>query len=242
MSELTPQTIDKILSLGSTEQFNYFDLDYTSKPIHMVKPPVIASVQVITLNALIDLYKSNFEKIKDEKVVFHITSETSVEAFSNVSDDYKRRDNYLTASVKDLPAFRFGSWLSQEDFIIALQANFVESGDRDYILKTASDVATDDKQQMTDNGVSQTVTAKNGVLVKEVAVKPRVKLSPYRTFREILQPESEFVFRIHRGPGGVPQFGLFEADGGAWKLTAMEYIKAYLAEELDEDSDVSVIY
>jgi hypothetical protein len=58
-----------------------------------------------------------------------------------------------------------------------------------------------------------------------------VVLAPYRTFVEVTQPESDFVFRMQNGP----RCALFEADGGAWKLTAMRHIKEYLQAALEKE-------
>jgi hypothetical protein len=81
-----------------------------------------------------------------------------------------------------------------------------------------------------DDGVSQRTTVKQGVALKEtVTVKGRVTLRPYRTFREIEQPASTFVFRLQSHEGAVPACGLFEADGGTWKLDAVLAIKTWLA-------------
>ena len=73
-------------------------------------------------------------------------------------------------------------------------------------------------------------------LVSQVAVPNPVLLTPYRTFRDIVQPASLFVVRVKAGPsGGLPQVGLFEADGGAWKLTATDRLKVWLTEALPTD-------
>ena len=64
-----------------------------------------------------------------------------------------------------------------------------------------------------------------------------VRLRPYRTFAEIEQPESEYVFRI-MDDGQGPSFKLVEADGGLWKSAAMMKIKEYFNLALtDEMSD-----
>jgi len=55
-----------------------------------------------------------------------------------------------------------------------------------------------------------------------------VKLKPYRTFNEVEQPESEFLLRLSDGA----QVALYEADGGAWKLTARRNIADYLRKQL----------
>ena len=69
-----------------------------------------------------------------------------------------------------------------------------------------------------------------------------VTLCPYRTFLEVEQPESQFVFRI-KDEGGV-QFKLVEAEGGMWKNEAMHLIKNYFLSELKEilaDGRITVI-
>jgi len=65
--------------------------------------------------------------------------------------------------------------------------------------------------------------------IPNIKVPNPVVLAPFRTFREIAQPESKFVFRMQQGP----RCALFEADGGAWRLEAMKRSKAYLEEELE---------
>lgn len=76
--------------------------------------------------------------------------------------------------------------------------------------------------------------------VENVVIPPRVKLAPYRTFIEIEQPESEFVFRARKADD-LPHFALFEADGGAWRIESMKRIKAYLENKLKDMENVVVL-
>lgn len=242
MADLTAEFVDKILSLSDIEELEYHDLAYTSKPIHIVNPPKIASITVTTLSALSDLYESNFEDINDSKTVFHVTSEVSVDAFSNTSNKYAQRKTYVQAAYKANGAFQFGQWLDQENFIIGLQTFIKDEGDRQYLLDLTSKISTNENLEILDNGTSQEVTAKAGTtLSKNVTLKPRVTLAPFRTFREIAQPQSEFVFRVRKGARGLPELALFEADGGAWKITTMSSIAAYLTNAIANDA-ATVIY
>lgn len=59
-----------------------------------------------------------------------------------------------------------------------------------------------------------------------------VSLIPYRTFLEVPQPASDFVFRISEGRGGAPAFKLVAADGGLWKSQAVDNVKNYLVKAL----------
>jgi hypothetical protein len=194
------------------------------------------------LSALAKLYETDFETITANQTVFHVTSETGVEAYANASNNYAQRTVFAKASFATVESFKFNNWLDQETFIIGLQAHVKDQDDRGYLLDLASKIAINDQLEVVDNGVSQDVTAKSGsTLARIITPKPRVTLAPFRTFREIEQPASEFVFRVRKGARGTPELALFEADGGAWKLTAMASIAEYLQNAI-ANSKATIIY
>ena len=64
-------------------------------------------------------------------------------------------------------------------------------------------------------------------------------LAPRRTFPEVDQPESPFVLLVKQSREGMmPEIALFEADGGLWKLTAIQNIKDYLKAVLEVEVPV----
>jgi len=86
--------------------------------------------------------------------------------------------------------------------------------------------------ETSDDGITQQVVAKQGaMLASDVKISPIIKLAPFRTFIEVVQPESEFLFRISDGNS----FALYEADGGAWKMKAKQYIRAFFENALVEE-------
>ena len=93
-----------------------------------------------------------------------------------------------------------------------------------------------------DDGVRQKTTIKSGIATREDVVVPNpAKLIPYRTFQEIEQPESAFVFRIRDNRNDAPEFKLLEAEGGVWKNEAINRIKEYLQNGLGSiDCPVSI--
>ena len=114
-----------------------------------------------------------------------------------------------------------------------MQSKFVPNTDSDLLLKFAGTVESGTITDYGDDGISQKATVKTGVASKADAVIPSpVRLKPYRTFTEVDQPESDFVFRMKEDKYDGVQCALFEADGGAWKLHAMESIQEYLEEQL----------
>ena len=126
------------------------------------------------------------------------------------------------------------SYYDQERFLIELQANFVETDDLITIMQVAGNIKSGTTANYSDDGVSQKTTIKTGVELADVIVPNPVKLRPYRTFAEIEQPESSYVFRIKDAERG-PAFKLVEADGGLWKNAVMKKIKEYLEFELSEE-------
>jgi hypothetical protein len=138
------------------------------------------------------------------------------------------------ASPPDSDRFPFGRWLEVEDFIIQIQAKMVIDETVEGLLQLLSSIKDEKIKTSEDNGYSQAVTARTGVaLVNQVKVPNPVTLRPYRTFMEIEQPGSSYVFRLKSGDK-APQVSLHEADGGQWKLEAIQGIKAFLAEALPD--------
>lgn len=121
-------------------------------------------------------------------------------------------------------------YMAYDEARIALNSCLVETPDQEYVLKLLSNIVQGDQAEIKDNGVSQMVKVQTGVqLMGMETIRPIVTLKPYRTFPEIEQPESEFLLRIRDN-----QVGIFEADGGMWKLEAKRRIKAYLEEQLED--------
>ena len=84
--------------------------------------------------------------------------------------------------------------------------------------------------------------SKQALLRKGEAMVPNpVNLCPFRTFIEVGQPASSFVFRMRQNRDEGVECAIFEADGGAWKNAAMENIKEYLQAELKEFPQFTVI-
>lgn len=129
---------------------------------------------------------------------------------------------------------KFGQQYDQESFIVSLQSCFQNNGDREAVAMLASNIVNNQQQEYSDDGITQQAVIKTGITTKQAALVPNpVHLVPYRTFLEVEQPASDFVFRISEGRGGEPVFKLVAADGGLWKAEAVDNIKKYLEDALD---------
>lgn len=130
----------------------------------------------------------------------------------------------------------FGRFLEQEPFAIWIETGFVQNEDSIYLIDRSRRIVAATEIAHTDTGVAQEASLKRSVSVNALkdneVLKRRVKLAPYRTFREVAQPTSEFVFRIKdNGQGAPPTLALIEADGGTWEQEAMDNIAAFLKKD-----------
>lgn len=184
-----------------------------------------------SLDALVKLVRTEAANM-DSPLYITIPSHLTVRCFGQPDPDARYfRQVYYEAKATDVPGFQDG-FRDQEKAIIELRSRFAPGEGVDYLLDLLSRISKESGVTTSDNGVSQTVEARQGVALKAtVQVRPRVPLRPFRTFQEVEQPESEFLLRLDED-GNI---GLFEADGGMWKLAARQTIKALLEKELEAE-------
>lgn len=207
---------------------------YATRQLYKVAEPTPAALVVRNLSGLVDYLKSEFDG--QAPLLVHVVSPTQVVAVSSYNNDFARREIIKAEAL--LPEYRYGSFYDSEDFIIKLQSGFVANEDRTKLLKVVGNIKEENVRSIGDDGVSQSVTAKTGVAtVEDVKVPNPVTLAPYRTFIEVDQPASAFVFRMKNGPVAA----LFEADGGAWRNAAIDSVATYLADELAELIDAGTV-
>lgn len=201
---------------------------FSKVPLTRVKFPKIETLQVSNLTSIIDFLKSNIDK-NDEKLLIQVVSPKEVRVLTAIGVDGEREE--VLRAIAILPDnLRYDSFLDTEKFNIMLQAGFADKGNKDLVLKFTGLIRDEAVKETGDNGISQKVTIKTGITtVGEAEVPNPVTLAPYRTFPEIEQVESKFIFRMKEGPMAA----IYEADGGAWKNEAMKRIKEYLIENLE---------
>lgn len=222
------EALEYVVELGNVETHDIDGQTFSTQRLHVVEEPTANSFTVRSLSGLVDYVKSGFDI--EQPLMIHVANPTLVTCFTAINGNYNR--STLVRAEALIPDFDFGYWHKVEKFIISLQSAFVKNDDRDTMLKVVGNITEEDVKTYGDNGTSQSVVAKVSVgHVAEVDVPNPVSLKPYRTFTEVEQPESEFVFRMEKGPN----CSIHEADGGTWKLEAIGNIKNYLVENLAEE-------
>lgn len=204
--------------------------------LQKVKYPAAATLEISTLTGLVDYIKSNIDKI-DHELLIHVESHKEIALYGPLGAD-REREQFLQVEAILPNNVRYNNFIDTEQFNIMLQSGFVDNDDKILLLKYTGLVRDEAVKDTGDDGVSQAVTIKTGVASVGQAIVPNpVILAPYRTFLEVEQPESKFIFRMQSGPRAA----LFEADGGAWRNEAIQNIKEYLEDELQEVENVKII-
>jgi hypothetical protein len=211
---------------------------YTTDKIHPVLAPVPTILCVSTLTGLVDYLKTNVDALDLSDLLCHVESPTRVSIMSKLHGCFEQRNSYIPANAR-VRSLDFNNFLDAEKFNLWLQSCFVDTPitvdgelkatDKGLLLKYVGNVRTDAVQTVGDDGISQEVTVKVGIVsVSKVTLPNPATLRPYRTFNEVPQPASDFVFRARTGP----EFALIEADNGAWESEAMKSIKEFMGLEV----------
>ena len=213
---------------------------FADRKLHMVDTIRRAEpIQMSTLSSLIDYIKAGFDA--HDKMFVHVKSPTCVQLYSEL--DVERGRETMAEVVALVPDFVFDRYMDNEMFCINLQSKFLDTPDRALLLKVAGTVEAGSITEYGDDGVTQKATVKTGIASKGAAVVPNpVVLAAYRTFIEVDQPDVQYIFRMRQDKNSnTVQCALFESDGGAWMIEAMESIKEYLAESLKDVDGLIVI-
>ncbi|WP_034849829.1 hypothetical protein [Clostridium hydrogeniformans] len=209
---------------------------FTTRNLTRVKAPRASVLGVSTLTGFVDYIKANIDKLQGELLI-QVKSHGEVNLYSTLNSD-KEREEYIRAEAILPNNIHYDYFLDTEKFNIMLQSSFVNVGDREILLKYTGLIRDEAVKSTGDDGVSQSVTVKTGVATVGQAIVPNpVSLAPYRTFPEVEQPSSKFIFRMQEGPRAA----IYEADGGAWRNEAMNNIKAYLTENLEGLENIKII-
>lgn len=231
---MTKKALEYLIDLGGANVMKINGREYADREIFPVKPPTVPTLEIHSLASIVTYIKemADMESGHEEMpLLLHIEDYKTVSIKGLAVGDWKEREIFMRATA-ETPDFNYGRYYDAENFNIALQSVFIQNEDRDIMLKVVGNLKDEAVRNISDDGVSQATTVRTGIAtVAEVKVPNPVTLKPYRTFIDIEQPESKFIFRMREGGACA----LFEADGGAWKFSAQVSIYDYLKDKLKEE-------
>jgi hypothetical protein len=240
--EITDKLIDQLQKAAMPREVTVDGKNYVGGGAVSL-PPLPYSATAISVHSLSALaeYVNNAEPDippgHDAPLLVVIQSPTTV-VVDEWLDENRQRERLLVATAIT-PNFPFGQYRNVEDFIIMPQTQFAETEHVAPIIKLVSSLSDETVISFKDDGITQQVNARVGIAREADVTVPRiVTLCPYRTFKDVdRQPESTFLLRLKREEGKPPQAALFEADGGMWQVTAIDFIKSYLEAQIEKDTD-----
>ena len=228
------EALEYLFSLKEPEFVKVEDRPYAVKNLTPILDPLPKTLEVHTLAAIEDYIKARIDDPigMGAQPFLHILNHKEVFFYSETLHNFSQRRCYLHAQFPDC-RFRFGVFMDVESFIIGVQSHFVQDDNTALIYKSAGNIKDSVVKTVQDDGVAQQITVATGAArVAEILLPSPIELRPYRTFIEVDQPKSKFIFRMRSGQGdNPPTCALFEADGGAWELEAIKNIKKWLEEE-----------
>lgn len=236
------EAINRILELTEPHIVEFESGRYTDKQLkYLPREHVARPLDVHSLSAIVDYITSGADHAAcqhDRRFVIHVEDYNAVSLYHELNAD-KVRECVLQARF-EAQSFPFGRFLDVESFIINLQSSFVPSASVQALAKLIGNVTNGNEIKLADDGVTQKATVKTGVsLCGQADIPNPVQLAPFRTFSEIPQPESPFVFRVRGGEEVTA--ALFEASGDAWKHAALVEMRDYFLHELPETYKEQVI-
>jgi hypothetical protein len=204
---------------------------YVDKNLTKIDPPELTEPEALgfsTLQGLVDFILSE----NPNNVRLHVKNPTYVEAVGLCDpNNYNNRFTHAVAEYKTRE-FAFGQWYQKEEFIIGLQSLFVQDAAIEGMLSGVSSIISSVVKEDAADNFSQHVQVKVGISLKKgVKIPNPIELCPFRTFAEVSQPPSRFAFRV-RERNDKLELALFQADGDAWKLEAIQNIAGWLAKAL----------
>lgn len=225
--------IEKIISMAIPgEVIEAEDQKFWAKGevFKLINPKDVKTLSVRNLDALFDYIQ--LPEVKDYKPFVFISDHQRV-VLKTLLDKSKDREN-LFEIFYDSFNFESNRYHPLEDFLVRVQSNFVNDLNLIELMKFLSGIADVSEMQVDDNGVTQTVKVKTGIVkVGETSIKNPVVLSPCITFSQIDQPAINYILRLKKN-GGEILVALFDETSPAWKVSTIQKIKEYIQMNLPE--------
>lgn len=200
------------------------------------EPSYVNALSGHTLDGMIDFIQNyQLHHTNSDLDCIHIVSPTRVNLYGGIRGFERKRDCYYQSvfPLNGVKLFDEDGEYSKATLIKKLKFQFHATQKRDQLLEFLSFVLVSETIENVDSGICEEVTVKNGVQLGRQAAPKSIELSPYRTFIEIGELNSDFSLRVRRSSSDL-YFTLNNADGGEWQLEAMEKIKTYLQARLYE--------
>lgn len=227
--------VKTILELKKPETVKIGGIDYWTNGKEPIFWPEFKTMHLNTLDGLVQYFKFNRDNLDPLKIQVVVNGPTKLDVYSTVEIPSNRRAKIASVCCSEIVknGFLFDRYQKSDSFIIGLQTEFVPNDHLKKVLQVVGNMQSENISTSVDDGVTQTVGQKVGVVLSSKAELPNpVELQPFRTFPEVEQPSSLFCLRVDSDRSNQISVGLFETSSGMWKLKAIKSIARYLRKHL----------
>lgn len=235
--------VDRIVGLAAPVTTTIAGQVYAKRD-HSIVPvqgPTPEPLVVGTLAAVVTYlqFSSSDSLLANASTILHIDDPATVSVRSWLTETAQRH-RYLIAKAST-PVQGELQKMTQDHFILLLQRNYVDTQERKDLIALCGNVTAERVNTSSDDGVTQTVGKRVGATLKATErVKNPWSLKPYRTFREIDQPNAQFVLRVHY-ENDEAKFSLTETSDDSWKLTAVNSLHIWFLNALGDTPGVTIL-
>lgn len=231
-------TLDKIIEMNDQGKslVELHGVQHSYHKLYPQFPPQQDCLELGSLTGLVDYINQNKDGVAIPNCVIHVEDHETVVLYGAVDVVTKVRPVYAKASInKIFRPYPFNDWVGHENFMIKLYSLFQkdEKGELDKFTSTVRMAKRIDEDVSEDVKNSTKRSKSSGIDIPGDRDAFVAKLKPFRTFAEVAQPTSSFIFRIREKYEEL-ECALFECDGGAWVNAARANIKAYLNEQVKD--------
>jgi hypothetical protein len=250
INDQTPETMKYLVGLGVAAEAAkrtppetveikgstyYVDASQRLVRVDVVDPKRPETTEFFSLSGVVEFIQADVDHLfadVNRRHIVKVCHPSRVELVSPLTGVANERALVATCTAK-VPQIEFNEYMDTEELNIMLMTRFQECPNRAGVISVVGNIVAEESVAVADNGFNQRVTVKKGINGPGPAVITNpVYLTPLRTFHEVDQPQSPFVLRL-RGEKDNLEAAVFEADGGAWKIQAVQNIAEWLRKELD---------
>lgn len=231
------EAIDRILSLHKPRTVEFNGELYTTETLRMVTPKMLhpAPLSLSTLDSLIYYLETNPDNWPMTELFLSILSPDRVMLYGTVGGDLSRHE-IAKIEIENNEPFDMHKFHPADEMVVMLLTRFAPGGDRELLLELIGNMVSEQSVNVADDGITPVVTVRQGISLKDSRKIPiPCMLRPWKTFRELEQPEIPYIVRLEKMGGGIA-IRLVDASGNAWVPESIRKVRDYLREKLSERS------
>jgi hypothetical protein len=175
---------------------------WCNRDLYRVMPPTPEPLVTDTLRGVVDYIVSVSDEIDrlDEKtkLIVHVVNSRLVRLVSSVQTEYQRW-TLVKAECTSNNRWRWGEYMSQQNFIIAAKQSFAWDGQLQRVLQIVSSMVEDNQTESIDNGTTQRVYMKHGVEVRQDSLPEFFSLALANWWPDLPAPASDCFLRVDKG-------------------------------------------